>query len=152
MTKETQPTPQQMLEWLDAQMGIEQSKAPWTDRTKEHDVTFYRLKAIYDFIKLHSQLNPVMRSAESWAQEWANKPIEADDSPDEVYSFIHAIQTDAIASVSRQVAQRDAVIAKMEGALANFLVRDESVFSQAMKIGYAQDVLAAAQKLRKNVK
>ena len=33
-----------------------------------------------------------------------------------------------------------------------FLVRDESVFSQAMKIGYAQDVLAAAQKLRKNVK
>lgn len=28
-----------MLEWLDTQMGIEQGKGPWTDRTRDHVFT-----------------------------------------------------------------------------------------------------------------
>jgi hypothetical protein len=53
MNNEPTFTPDQMMEWLDLQMGIEQSRGPWTDRTREHDVPFYRLKAIRDFIKKH---------------------------------------------------------------------------------------------------
>lgn len=45
MTTET--TPQQMLEWLDIEMGLAQSRAVKSG----DDTQFWRLKAIYDYIK-----------------------------------------------------------------------------------------------------
>lgn len=60
-------TPKQMIEWIEAQMGIEQGKGPFTDRTALDDERFYRLKSIRDFIKQHSEHNADNHSIDNMA-------------------------------------------------------------------------------------